>query len=187
MLPDTGERYLSTPLFADIPAEMNDEEWAISRSTPNVRFDVAAAPPTQQPATVAQLATPEAAAFVEKTLDENAVVLFALEWCEFCWAVRRMFAHFGIPYVSVDLDSVALQQDNRGGRIRAALTARTSVATIPQVFVGGELIGGATDTLEAWKQGKLQERLDARGVAYRRGDSTDAFSFLPNWLAKRTS
>ena len=34
MLPDTGERYLSTPLFADIPADMNEEELAISRSTP---------------------------------------------------------------------------------------------------------------------------------------------------------
>src|SRR4030095_14650659 len=34
MLPDTGERYLSTPLFADIPAEMTPEEVAISRSTP---------------------------------------------------------------------------------------------------------------------------------------------------------
>ena len=31
MLPDTGERYLSTPLFADIVAEMNDEEQAIAR------------------------------------------------------------------------------------------------------------------------------------------------------------
>jgi cysteine synthase len=34
MLPDTGERYLSTPLFADIPADMTEEEIAISRSTP---------------------------------------------------------------------------------------------------------------------------------------------------------
>jgi cysteine synthase A len=34
MLPDTGERYLSTPLFADIPADMTNEEIAISRSTP---------------------------------------------------------------------------------------------------------------------------------------------------------
>ncbi|MDA7963507.1 pyridoxal-phosphate dependent enzyme [Ruegeria sp.] len=35
MLPDTGERYLSTPLFDDIAVEMTDEEIAISRSTPN--------------------------------------------------------------------------------------------------------------------------------------------------------
>jgi cysteine synthase A len=30
MLPDTGERYLSTPLFADIPAEMTEEELRIA-------------------------------------------------------------------------------------------------------------------------------------------------------------
>jgi cysteine synthase A len=34
MLPDTGERYLSTPLFADVPAEMTEEEMGIFRSTP---------------------------------------------------------------------------------------------------------------------------------------------------------
>jgi cysteine synthase A len=33
MLPDTGERYLSTPLFADILPDMNDEERAIFEST----------------------------------------------------------------------------------------------------------------------------------------------------------
>jgi cysteine synthase len=34
MLPDTGERYLSTPLFADVPAEMTEEEIDIFKSTP---------------------------------------------------------------------------------------------------------------------------------------------------------
>ena len=34
MLPDTGERYLSTPLFADVSVDMNEEEWEIARSTP---------------------------------------------------------------------------------------------------------------------------------------------------------
>ena len=34
MLPDTGERYLSTPLFADVSPDMNEEEWEIARSTP---------------------------------------------------------------------------------------------------------------------------------------------------------
>ena len=38
MLPDTGERYLSTPLFGDIAADMNEEELAISRSTPTAQF-----------------------------------------------------------------------------------------------------------------------------------------------------
>jgi cysteine synthase len=34
MLPDTGERYLSTPLFADVPVDMTDEERAILNSSP---------------------------------------------------------------------------------------------------------------------------------------------------------
>jgi cysteine synthase A len=34
MLPDTGERYLSTPLFADVPSDMTEEEVSIFRSTP---------------------------------------------------------------------------------------------------------------------------------------------------------
>lgn len=35
MLPDTGERYLSTPLFASIDADMNEEELEIAKSTPS--------------------------------------------------------------------------------------------------------------------------------------------------------
>ena len=41
MLPDTGERYLSTPLFDSIAAEMNEEELALSRSTPSCQFAAA--------------------------------------------------------------------------------------------------------------------------------------------------
>jgi cysteine synthase len=39
MLPDTGERYLSTPLFEPFAADMNEEELAISRSTPGYQMD----------------------------------------------------------------------------------------------------------------------------------------------------
>ncbi len=41
MLPDTGERYLSTPLFADVPSDMTPEEIEISRSTPAAQFPAA--------------------------------------------------------------------------------------------------------------------------------------------------
>eukprot|EP00616_Rhizochromulina_sp_CCMP1243_P012727 CAMPEP_0118973274 /NCGR_PEP_ID=MMETSP1173-20130426/9701_1 /TAXON_ID=1034831 /ORGANISM="Rhizochromulina marina cf, Strain CCMP1243" /LENGTH=397 /DNA_ID=CAMNT_0006922899 /DNA_START=19 /DNA_END=1212 /DNA_ORIENTATION=+ len=38
MLPDTGERYLSTPLFASINADMNEEELDITKSTPGFQL-----------------------------------------------------------------------------------------------------------------------------------------------------
>ncbi len=38
MLPDTGERYLSTPLFADVEAEMSAGERDIAKSTPGYQL-----------------------------------------------------------------------------------------------------------------------------------------------------
>ena len=93
MLPDTGERYLSTPLFENVPAEMTDDEMALSRSTPSCRFDVQrSAPPPQAERSVAVDAA--ANEFLNQVIadKDQPVVLFALEWCEFCWSVRKMFA-----------------------------------------------------------------------------------------------
>ncbi|MEO1190414.1 MAG: pyridoxal-phosphate dependent enzyme [Pseudomonadota bacterium] len=41
MLPDTGERYLSSPLFEGVEAEMNAEEEALSKSTPGYHMPAA--------------------------------------------------------------------------------------------------------------------------------------------------
>lgn len=38
MLPDTGERYLTTPLFDGIDEDMSEEEMAISKSTPSAQL-----------------------------------------------------------------------------------------------------------------------------------------------------
>jgi cysteine synthase A len=44
MLPDTGERYLSTPLFADVSVDMSPEEIEISHSTPGFQLPPPAPP-----------------------------------------------------------------------------------------------------------------------------------------------
>jgi cysteine synthase A len=41
MLPDTGERYLSTPLFEGVATEMTDDEVALSKSTPGYQMPAA--------------------------------------------------------------------------------------------------------------------------------------------------
>jgi cysteine synthase A len=189
MLPDTGERYLSTPLFDDIPVEMSEEEQIIMRSTPNFCFG---APPPPPPAEeieeeAAVEAPGDAVAFLsEATHDsDNPVVLFALEWCEFCWSVRKMLAHYEIPYRAVDLDSVAYQEGNKGGNIRKAIEAQTGLKTIPQIYIGGKHIGGATDLFDAAKDGTLAQLLEANNVTWNKSADQDPYSFLPKWLHKR--
>ena len=111
--------------------------------------------------------------------------MFALEWCEFCWSVRKLFTRLGIAYRSVDVDSVEFQNEDLGGRIRGVLADRTGAKTLPQVFVGGEHIGGATDTFDAWRNGSLQKRLEKSGVSFKHDAALDPYSLLPKWLQPR--
>ena len=187
MLPDTGERYLSTPLFDGVPADMTAEEEEIAASTPNYRFDSPPPPPPTDEAEEEAAAPPAAVSFLKDATGdaENPVVLFALEWCEFCWSVRKLMAEYEIPYRAIDLDSVAYQENNKGGDIRAAILERTGSKTIPQIFVGGEHIGGATEFFDALKDGSMKEMLEQNNVAWNQSADRDPYSFLPGWLHKR--
>ena len=186
MLPDTGERYLSTPLFESIGADMSEEEWALSRSTPYARFDGTTPPPAAAaPAAI----DPQAEQLVDRLLADRTkpIAFFALQWCEFCWSVRRLLTAAGVAYETIDLDSVAYQKGDLGGKIRAVLAKRLGTPTIPQVFVGGERVGGATEVMQAFNEGRLQALLRRHGVAFNEKFTADAFSFLPKWLQKRQS
>ena len=192
MLPDTGERYLSTPLFDDIYTEMNEEEMAISCSTPACRFDVSepeADETDQEVLEVAEKVELDQAAIAEVdavlSANKNQVVMFSLEWCEFCWSARKMMSACDIPHITVDLDSVAYQENDRGGKIFEVLKQRNDWPTIPQIYVGDKFVGGATDLFDVGKAGDLEAILDARKIPYNDTIKRDPYSFLPDWLHPR--
>ncbi len=186
MVPDTGERYLSTALFADIEAEMDEAEWAVSRSSPLARFDAPAAP-------ASPVAVPEPSVLgrdlVQQALADASrpVLMFALEWCEFCWTLRRFFKRIGVALHSVDLDSAALQASGHGPEMRVALHRHTGQSTIPQVFVAGQWLGGCTDTLAAWQDGRLAAMLRSAGLGFDASAVSDADALLPAWLQPRNA
>jgi cysteine synthase len=223
MLPDTGERYLSTPLFDDIQAEMSEEEINISRSTSGYRFDIQAVPVTPEPEINSKMAgevAPDAVAettsqtapkivsvnkvsptskagdpgvknevaeFIEDTISDpdNPVVMFALEWCEFCWSVRKLFKEYDIPYRTINLDSTDYQKDDLGGKIRGVLSAKTGCTTIPQIFIAGQFIGGCTELFDAIKSGQVHQMLAGADVSYATHINVEPTSFLPTWLHPR--
>ena len=190
MLPDTGERYLSTPLFENVPEDMTAEEMEISCSTPGYRFDITPEPDDEAkdstPAEPVEL-DPDAVAEVDAILaaHQDQVLMFSLEWCEFCWSVRKMLAACEIPYDTVDLDSVEFQKDNRGGKILNVLNSRNDWPTIPQIYVGGEFVGGATDLFDVGKAGDLEPKLKAGNIPYNEVIKRDPYTFLPDWLHPR--
>jgi cysteine synthase A len=200
MLPDTGERYLSTPLFEDVPADMTPEEIEISQSTASARFGapapapaalpaptpvaapVAATAPVLAPAPPA--ADPQAEAMLQEMISDpsNPVVMFALEWCEFCWSVGKLFAALNVPYRPVELDSFAMQDEALGQRVRRALAAKTGANTLPQVFINGEYVGGGVDTFDAFGGGSLQTRLAGVGISPKAVPGLKPYDLLPRWM-----
>jgi len=186
MLPDTGERYLSTPLFADVAVEMTEEELEISKSTPGFRFDVtpAAAPaPVEAAGILDEAAVSEIDAILRDP--EQPVVMFGYQWCEFCDAVRKVFAKYGIAYTPIDLDSATYRQTDRGDKIFEVLKRRTGSFTLPQIFIGGDFEGGCSDVFDSLRSGELHNRLRKHGIAFDPSVSTDPYELLPKWLLPR--
>ncbi len=184
MLPDTGERYMTTALFEGIAAEMSDEEISISKSTAKYRFDVAAPAPVDE-----IIPKPEASAVTELqqiiSNKDAPIVMFSLEWCEFCWSVRKALTKAGIAFKSIDLDSVKYQQDDRGGKLRLALRNHTTLNTFPQIFIGGEFIGGCTELLDGIKDHSVLNKIDSIGINRDSKADFDPYEFLPKWLHPR--
>ena len=185
MLPDTGERYLSTPLFADVGIEMDEDEAKLLESAMPAITQAPAPAPTGEP----QTSDEEARRFVEASIADSSdkIVMFALSWCEFCWSVRKLLTRIGAPFVSIDLDLPEFRAAHDVPKIRAALQEITGAATIPQVFVGGVWIGGSMEVMEAAESGELQRLLASNSIPFDYDGEVSRYDFLPNWVQRPQS
>ena len=106
---------------------------------------------------------------IEEIVRSEPVALFmkgtpAQPKCGFSAAVVDILNTMHVPYVGID----AIEDP----RFRQVLSAHTQWPTLPQVFVGGELVGGADIVEELERSGELEQALveklgenywDARG------------------------
>ena len=186
MLPDTGERYLSTPLFEDVSNDMNDDEIAISCSTPSYRFDIDSR--TDEAVEEETVELDEAAiSAVANAIQEQSqsVVMFALEWCEFCWSVRKIFDKYKVEFKSVDLDSVEYMDGDRGKKMRRVLETQNNWKTLPQIYIGGEFVGGCTDLFDGINDGRIAELMQKHSIPYDQSVNVNPYDLLPGWLHPR--
>ena len=98
---NTGDRHLFTPLFADIPADMTEEEKELSEFTPSMP-----PPPPDLPGVA-----PEAVDFVKTQIADNEVVVWSLEYSEFCWTLTSFLDRLQVPYTKIGTDSFEYAKD----------------------------------------------------------------------------
>ena len=90
-------------------------------------------------------------------IKDNSIILFMkgtkeMPQCGFSNSVTQVLNHYGVKYKDINV----LEDPN----IRVALSEYSNWPTIPQLFVNGELIGGADITLELHQNGELLDILD---------------------------
>jgi monothiol glutaredoxin len=98
----------------------------------------------------------EIRAFLENAIQENRVMLFMKGTphepaCGFSARASGCLNALGVQYAALDILP--------DPRIREELSALSGWPTIPQLFVGGELVGGSDIVLEMFESGELAQLL----------------------------
>lgn len=93
------------------------------------------------------------------------VVVFSLTWCSYCVAVKNLLTRLGIKFTVYDLDTPQFRDSGNYAVIRRTLAETAHSATLPEVFIGEELVGGYTETAEASSNGRLKQLLERHGVS----------------------
>jgi cysteine synthase A len=129
---------------------------------------------------------PEATEWVKNEIASHKVVVFSLEYCEFCWTLTKFLDVLGVSYRRIDIDSFEYAKDNLGNKYRSALSDITGCPTFPQFFVSGRFLGGAVDACMMWKKSELQPVLEEAGLKGENfnGYAGDCFEFLPKWMTQ---
>lgn len=116
---------------------------------------------------------------IKTAIDENRVILFMkgtpeAPACGFSARTSGILESLDQPFAAVDILP--------DPRIRQELSAISNWPTIPQLFIDGELVGGADIVAEMYQSGELQQALGVEGSASEAAPQADAPLTIENRL-----
>mmetsp|Transcript_27945 Transcript_27945/g.76279 ORF Transcript_27945/g.76279 Transcript_27945/m.76279 type:complete len:128 (-) Transcript_27945:773-1156(-) len=101
---------------------------------------------------------------LDAQIQRKPCVMYSLTTCPFCAKAKAQLSGMGTVYTIVELD-----EEEEGMAMKAELAEITGQTSVPQVFAGGQFIGGCNDggmggVLPLAQSGKLQEILIKAGA-----------------------
>ena len=99
---------------------------------------------------------------IRQEIEETPVVLFMkgtpmFPQCGFSAAVVQVLTNMGVKFKGIDVLS--------DPSLREGIKQFSNWPTIPQLYVGGEFVGGCDIVREMYSDGELQTLLDQKGIA----------------------
>lgn len=107
--------------------------------------------------TNSQTLTEELKARIDKLIQENKILVFMkgnklMPQCGFSNNVVQILNLLGVPFETFDV----LADDE----VRQGIKDYSQWATIPQVYINGEFIGGSDIMIELYQSGELQQMVE---------------------------
>ncbi len=79
------------------------------------------------------------------------VVVYSKDYCPYCDRAKALLESKGVAFEAIELQ-------NHPGEFEK-LKARTGLMTVPQIFIGDELVGGYSDLADLERAGTLDQKL----------------------------
>ena len=85
-------------------------------------------------------------------MSQPKVEIYTKIYCGYCYRAKRLLDSKGVEYVEHDI--------TLGGPHKAEMLERKPDAfTVPQIFIGGQAVGGSDDLARLDREGKLDSLL----------------------------
>lgn len=101
--------------------------------------------------------TPEVKAKIDQLVKENKIMVFMkgsklMPQCGFSNNVVQIINTFGVPYETFDVLA--------DPEIRQGIKEYSEWATIPQIYINGEFVGGSDIAIELYQSGELAQMVE---------------------------
>ena len=80
------------------------------------------------------------------------VVMYTKTWCPYCLRAKALMQDKGVAFEEINLDE-------HPERRREMIERADGRTTVPQIFIGGQGVGGCDDVFELERKGRLDELL----------------------------
>lgn len=99
---------------------------------------------------------------IEKQIETESVMVYSKRYCPHCVAARSLLDKTGVTTATIR----EINEEEDGLETQAILFSMTKQKTVPNIFIGGDHIGGNSQLQQLHKSGQLKEILDRHSISH---------------------
>ena len=91
---------------------------------------------------------------VKTQISKSKIIVYSKTHCPHCTKTKALLNGKKVDFTLVELDT-----ESQGGEMQSALQQISGQRTVPNIFIGGEHLGGNSDLQSADRNGTLDQKI----------------------------